>query len=192
MRKNHLVSYFEQLGKLYKDILVTNALGQTLELEEGLENAIELVLSAHTRGGQIVFIGNGGSAAIASHQAVDYWKNGGIKATAFNDASLLTCLSNDFGYPHVFEKPIAMFLEPFDCLMAISSSGKSKNILRGVQAAQGKECRVITFSGFEKQNPLRKMGAINFYVPSNSYGFVEITHLTLCHCFLDTIIQRKK
>ena len=56
----------------------------------------------------MIFIGNGGSAAIASHQAVDYWKNGGMRAIAFNDASLLTCISNDFGYPQVFEKPIEM------------------------------------------------------------------------------------
>ena len=123
--------------------------------------------------------------------STDYWKNGGIRAIAFNDSSLLTCISNDYGYKHVFEKPIEMFAEKGDILIAISSSGKSENILRGVQAARTSQCKVITFSGFKNDNPLRSMGDYNFYVPSPAYGPVEIIHLSICHCICDAIIQEK-
>ena len=80
-----------------------------------------------------------------------------------------------------------MFIEQRDVLIAISSSGKSKNILLGVKAAQKKRAQVITLSGFKSNNHLRKMGDINFYVPSSEYGYVEITHLVLCHAVLDYI-----
>ncbi len=81
-----------------------------------------------------------------------------------------------------------MLAEGEDVLVAISSSGRSENILRGVEAARGKGCEVITMSGFTSDNPLRKTGRLNFYVPSDSYGYVEISHLTLCHCILDMMM----
>jgi len=183
--------YLSGLGDLLSQVQVADGTGP-LPLEGGIERAIALILSRTTLGNKVLFIGNGGSAAIASHQAVDYWKNGGMRALAFNDPSLLTCISNDFGYPYVFEKPLEMFAEPWDVLVAISSSGRSPNILGGVLAARRRGCRVITLSGFAPDNPLRSDGDLNFYVPSHSYGYVEICHLALCHCILDCIIQGKR
>jgi D-sedoheptulose 7-phosphate isomerase len=136
-----------------------------------------------------MFIGNGASVAISSHMATDCWKNGGIRAVAFNDGSLLTCISNDYGYKYVFEKPIEMFADNGDILIAISSSGKSENILKGVHTAKSKECNVITLSGFKDDNPLSVMGDYNFYVPSQEYGPVEIIHHSICHSILDSIIH---
>jgi D-sedoheptulose 7-phosphate isomerase len=75
-------------------------------------------------------------------------------------------------------------------MIAISSSGQSENILRGCKAAQTMGCDLITLSGFKPVNPIRSMGLVNFYVQSLSYGHVEITHLALCHCIVDTIIHR--
>ena len=96
-----------------------------------------------------MFIGNGASVAISSHMATDYWINGGIRAVAFNDSSLLTCISNDYGYKYVFEKSIEMFADNGDILFAISSSGKSENIcIKGVHTAKARECNAITLSGF--------------------------------------------
>jgi D-sedoheptulose 7-phosphate isomerase len=123
--------------------------------------------------------------------AVDIWKNGGIRATAFNDPSLLTCIGNDYGYKHVFEKPMEMFAEEGDVLIAISSSGSSENILLGVKAARAKGLSVITFSGFSKNNPLFSMGDVNFYTPCGAYGPVEVLHQLLCHCILDTVMIRQ-
>ena len=135
-----------------------------------------------------MFVGNGASAAISSHQAVDYWKTGGMRAVAFNDAALLTCISNDFGYAQVFERPIEMFGDAGDVLVAVSSSGRSENIVRAARIARAKGCRVITMSGFDRENALRRLGDLNFYVASKCYGHVEVTHLSLSHCLLDTIV----
>lgn len=186
------VNYFEHLMKMMKSISVTTGSGGMMKFEEGVQAICKLILSQSIKGNKLMFIGNGASASIASHMSTDYWKNGGIRAIAFNDSSLLTCISNDYGYKHVFEKPIEMFADEGDILMAVSSSGKSENILRGVQAARNRDCKVVTFSGFKDDNPLRSTGDFNFFVPSIGYGPVEITHLSICHCIIDVIIEHRE
>ena len=181
----------ETLKKVFDRVEATDRKGTSLLVDEALEDAMNLISACAAAGGKVMFIGNGGSAAIASHMATDFWKNAGVKAVSFNDSVLLTCLSNDEGYAHVFEKSIEMFAESKDLLIAISSSGKSENILRGVDAAHEKGGQVVTFSGFTPDNPLRKKGEINFYVPASHYGHVEIIHHALCHCFVDVLIANR-
>lgn len=164
-----------------------------MDLGAGLGAALELMEKACGRGRKLMFIGNGGSAAMASHLAVDFWKNGGLSALAFNDSAQLTCLSNDYGYERVFAEPIGRFAQSGDVLVAISSSGRSPNILRGVEAARKVGCGVVTLSGFDESNELRRTGDLNFYAPSHSYGVVEITHLSLLHAVLEeSILARAK
>lgn len=189
--KNLAQDYYFEIEHLLGSIKAANMEGKELDFYEGISNAAELIELQTTSGGKLIFIGNGASAAISSHMSTDFWKNGGIKAISFNDASGLTCISNDFGYEYVFEKPIRMFVDSGDILVAISSSGQSKNILLGIQAAQANDAKIITLSGFKQNNPLRRLGDINFYVPSNIYGHVEILHHSICHCVLDIIIQAK-
>ena len=180
--------FFVELGEMLGRVEASDRAGVALAYDEAMQRATDLVHGQTAAGRKVIFVGNGGSAAIASHQAVDYWKNGGMRAIAFNDPALLTCVGNDFGYPHVFEKPIAMFADAGDVLIAISSSGKSENIVRGVEAARRTGCRIITLSGFRPDNPLRRLGELNFWVPTDSYGHVEITHLALCHAVVDAIM----
>lgn len=182
------LQFMRDLSRMQDQIVATDEKGQDLSLERALTAAMDLILSRCSKGSKLIFIGNGGSAAIASHQAVDYWKNGGLEAVAFNDASLLTCISNDFGYERVFAEPVQRFAKPQDVLLAISSSGKSPNILQAVEASQRVGCAVITFSGFHPLNPLRSLGAVNFFVPSTLYGIVEIAHLTLIHAMLESYL----
>lgn len=138
--------YFDTLTSVFQRVEATLGDGSSLTLSQGIEQAIRMITSRTKAGRKVIFIGNGGSAAIASHQVVDYWKNGGMRAIAFNDSSLLTCIGNDYGYPHVFEKPVEMFADQGDVLIAISSSGQSENILRGgkaglQRAATSSRCR---------------------------------------------------
>jgi len=187
--KNKIKEYFHQLSLSIEAMEITDGEGRESDYPAGLSTAAEMVISRAGKGRKIIFIGNGGSSAIASHMATDYFKNGGMKAMAFNDPSLLTCLSNDYGYAHVFEKPLEMYAEPEDLLFAISSSGNSDNILRGVEAGRKKGCGVITLSGFERDNALRSKGDLNIYVPVQEYGPVEVIHHTICHCILDTVMS---
>lgn len=184
-------NYFDELIETMKSIRVSDRDDNSIEVFEATAKVAQLIIAKNDEGRKVIFIGNGASAAISSHMSTDYWKNAGVRAIAFNDSSLLTCISNDFGYKHVFEKPIEMFADSGDILIAISSSGKSENIIRGVQAATSAGCKVVTFSGFENDNPLRSMGDFNFYANSPSYGLVEISHLSLCHCICDLIIKEK-
>lgn len=157
-----------------------------------LERVIELVLACAARGGMVYFIGNGGSAAIASHQATDWAKNGRIRAKSFSDVSLLTCLANDFGYEHGYAKAVEYFLTPDDLLVAISSSGRSPNILNAVDKARAIGTTVVTLSGFDGDNPLRARGIENVYVNSRVYGHVEICHLFQLHYIVDRIMERQR
>ncbi|MEK6616901.1 MAG: SIS domain-containing protein [Bacteroidota bacterium] len=181
--KQFVKKYSEDFISLVGKIEATSS--SQIPFEKGIELAVEMVKKVQLANKKIMMVGNGGSAGIASHQAVDYWKNGGVRAIAFNDSSLLTCISNDFSYAEVFSKPIEMFAEKGDLAFCISSSGGSKNIMNAAGQAKKSGCGVITFSGFRSDNPLRKIGDLNFYLPSHSYGYVEILHLFILHNILD-------
>ncbi|MAG69197.1 MAG: phosphoheptose isomerase [Acidobacteria bacterium] len=179
--------YYRNISALISSIRVTNKERDEIEFSHGIEMVGKLIISRVASDRKIMFIGNGASASISSHMATDFLRNGGMQAFAFNDSALLTCISNDYGYEHVFEKPIEIFSQKEDIIFAISSSGESENIVRGVNAARLKECSVITLSGFKDNNRLCTMGDINFYVSSGKYGLVEVIHHSICHCILDTI-----
>lgn len=185
-------AHYDQFVRLMGAMQATDAKGALVEYLDAVAHACNVAWAVGASGKKVMFIGNGGSAGIASHMAIDFWKNGDIKAVAFNDSSLLTCIGNDYGYNHIFEKPIEMFAEKGDLLFAISSSGRSENILNGVRAAERAGCDIITFSGFNGDNPLRAMGRLNFYVASGEYGFVEVLHQFIIHSVLDVLIQEKK
>lgn len=163
---------------------------EKVAVETAILEVIQRIERLRNEGKTMFWIGNGGSAAIAVHSTLDYFKTANIKTQAFYDGPMMSCLGNDYGYPSVFQKPLEIFANPGDMLFAISSSGKSANIINAVEVAQTKQCHIITLSGFEPDNPLRAMGDINFYVPKNHYGFVELSHAVLCHSFLDLYMTR--
>lgn len=176
--------YFSLLGELPLRSVFTDGRGHELEIGDFYSRLGEL-LDGYRCEGKLMFVGNGGSASIASHMAVDFSKNARIPAQCFNDGATLTCLGNDLGYDQVFAHQVASFGQLGDLLVAISSSGNSDNIVNAVLAARSRGCRVLTMSGFGADNRLRKLGDYNVYVPSGEYGFVEIVHLGLCHALLD-------
>lgn len=184
---NEIHNYFAALSQSLIETAVTSAFGEILDLDETVNRIVADARQVHKDGNKLIFVGNGGSAAIASHMATDYSKNGNIRSLALNDSSMLTCLGNDLGYDQVFAKQIELHARPGDLVLAISSSGRSSNILNAVAAGRKSNCGVVTFSGFTPDNPLRGRGDINFYTASNRYGFVEISHLTICHAILDFI-----
>jgi len=176
--------YFQRFQEAMSGIEVSN-LSSELSFGTALEQIHDKISEVQNNNKKIMIIGNGGSAGVASHLSVDFWKNGNIRSVAFNDSSLLTCVANDFSFKDVFQVPIRQFADKGDMLICISSSGGSENIKRGAEAARELGCSVITCSGFNPENPLRKVGDLNFYVPSYSYGVVETLHQLIIHAFLD-------
>jgi D-sedoheptulose 7-phosphate isomerase len=183
--KKRIDNYFDTLAKAAREATITDRNGSLLAQDVAYNLATKQVRATHDAGNKIMFIGNGGSAGIASHMAIDYSKNGGIRSTAFNDGAALTCIGNDLGYDNVFAKQVDLHAREGDLLIAISSSGQSMNILKAADVALERGCKLYTFSGFSSENPLRNYGDLNFYVDSREYGFVEITHLALIHSVLD-------
>lgn len=184
--------YLRNFSEVMANTKVSATGGKYVELNDGIRRVIDNLGGILIRGKRFVAIGNGGSAAIAMHALVDYSNAGGLKTVDMMGPSLLTCMANDYGYENVFAKPISIFAEKGDVLFAISSSGKSPNIIKACQTAREKGSIVYTFSGFEATNPLRTEGFLNFYVPSTNYGFVELAHHALIHCICDLFLLEKK
>lgn len=174
-------TYFERLALMPIMTECTGNVGLKIPFAIAL-NEMKEALSTTRR---IYVVGNGGSASIASHCASHYSRGKGMRISPLNDASALTATANDFGYEYSYSKQIEVHVDQNDLVIAISSSGKSQNILNAVTKAKEKKCDVITMSGFSNDNPLRKIGDLNFWVPCNSYGIVELTHMALLHAAFD-------
>ena len=177
--------YLESLHHIISQAEVTDSEQSSVDPVRAIEQTIYWLHEVRDARKKNIFIGNGGSAAIASHMAIDYSKNGRLPSLAFNDGAALTCMGNDLGYENVFAEQILLHAREGDLLFAISSSGASPNITAAVRRAKEVGCRVVTLSGFREDNPLRRCGELNWYVKSPEYGFVEIAHLVICHTILD-------
>jgi D-sedoheptulose 7-phosphate isomerase len=117
----------------------------------------------------------------------DYAKMGRYPTFSFSDAALITCYSNDYGYENAMEEWLKIHFTSDDLLIAISSSGESRNILNAVSYANSTKGKVITLSGFKADNALSKTGKVNFYLPASNYGIVECFHQVILHLVLDII-----
>lgn len=148
-----------------------------------------MVRQTHGSGNKVVLAGNGGSAAIASHVAVDLTKAAGVRAVNFNEADLLTCLANDYGYENWVAKALEFYADPGDLVILISSSGMSQNVVKGAVQAGAMGLALITLSGFSQDNPLRCLGDLNLWTASDSYNIVEITHQSWLLAVVDNLIE---
>lgn len=187
--KNRL-EYFRNLLRSTLNTQATFQMGgkaAPMPTPAALERLEAMMVKAQRRGNTVIFIGNGGSAAIASHMATDYCKNGGVRSIAFSDAPTLTCVANDYGYDNVFAKQLEWHARRGDVVVIISSSGRSLNILAAAEAARTRKCGVVTFTGMNERNALRRRGHLNFYVPDNDYGMVELAHLGLLHSIVSRL-----
>lgn len=163
-----------------------------IAIDEGFAMWAELTEQIREQKKTIFLIGNGASASMASHAAADLAKNAHVHTEVFTDLSLITAIANDLSFEDVFSEPLKRRLKNGDMLVAISSSGKSANILRAGQTAKTLGGRVITISAMSADNPLRREGDLNFYVPAQSYGIAETCHAAILHHWIDKIILEDK
>ncbi len=184
MDQEFIKNYLEYYAKL---VLPTS------EIISALSMIKDTLVKSSENGTKAIIVGNGGSAAIASHFSVDITKNTGIRCTNFNDSGLITCFANDYGYGNWVEKAIDCYGDSGDIFIAISSSGRSENILNGIKAAKRKKfSSLITFSGFDENNPLRSQGDINLWIDSKIYNFVESVHQIWLLTVIDLIQEKLK
>ncbi len=184
IKKNlKLKKYFEDFNSLLKSETDQN-FSKIIDVKK------ELIKTKH-RGKKILIFGNGGSSSIASHFSVDLTKNAKVRCVNFNEHNLITCFSNDYGFDKWIEKALNFYGDRGDTIVLISSSGKSKNMLRASLAAKKKSIKIITLTGMDKNNPLRKSGNLNLWVNSNAYNFIENIHQIWLLSIVDSIIGKK-
>lgn len=139
------------------------------------------------KGKKIIFCGNGGSAATSSHVAVDFTKNAKIRSINFNEADLITCLSNDYGYHNWLSSAIDLYADKGDVIVLISVSGESENLVNALKFANKKKLKTVCFTGVNKNNRLKKLNKnnLNIFINSKSYNQVEIIH----HIYLLSLVD---
>ena len=155
--------------------------GDSLDYKNGIQKNLKMLESLRDRGGNLFLVGNGGSAGVVSHILTDFINVDKLNARTLHESSLLSCMSNDYGYENSFSEPLSTLAREKDLLIAVSSSGRSPNIHNAVKSVKKVGGEVITLSGFGHDNPLRSMGDLNIWLDSKSYGLVEIGHLFYLH-----------
>lgn len=164
-------------------------------LETGLadiERAGQLICSTLTKGNKILTCGNGGSAADAQHIAAELigryeQERRSWPAIALTtDTSALTALSNDFGYAEVFARQVAGLAVSGDLLIAISTSGKSPNVLKAAEKARELGCQVLGLTG-ETSEPLASLCDVYIAVPSKRTARVQEAHITIGHLWCEMV-----
>lgn len=144
---------------------------------------------AGAAGGRVLLFGNGGSAAICAHIAIDLSKNAGVPALSF-DVATVTCLANDYGHDNWMRSAIDIWATPADAAVVISSSGKSPNTIAAATRARERGLPLATLTGMAPDNPLRALGAPSLWCDSDSYNIVETSHQFWLMAAVDLLIGR--
>jgi len=163
-------------------------------LRQQITDAVDLCTTALRAGGKMLFCGNGGSAADAQHWAGElvsrfYFDRPGLPAIALTtDSSILTAIGNDYGYERVFSRQVEALGVNGDVLVAISTSGRSPNILAAIAAAKAKGVRVIGFAG-ETGGDMRGQCDLCFCIPSLETPRIQEGHEFVGHLLCALIEQ---
>jgi len=176
---SYFSQYFDELSEFFKNVD-----------ESLLIKSAEMVQTIKKNKSKIIIAGNGGSAAIASHVAVDFTKAAKVRAINFNEADLITCFGNDYGYENWIKEALIAYSDPGDLLILVSSSGQSPNILNAARETKKLDLDLITLSGFLETNPLKDLGSINFWIDSSNYNYVEMTHHIWLLAICDYVISQ--
>jgi D-sedoheptulose 7-phosphate isomerase len=177
--------YFERLRRVVDELPV-----------ERIEAVGDLLFDAYQQGKQVFLVGNGGSAATASHMACDLGKSTirpnlpRLRITSLNDnVPLLTALANDVGYEHVFSEQLVNLIVAGDVLVVLSGSGRSPNILEAIRYARSRSATVIALLGSDGGEVV-DLADEHVVVPSEEYGLIEDVHMILGHLMADYFKQR--
>jgi D-sedoheptulose 7-phosphate isomerase len=185
IKLHHPVQWLEKLSGVLK-IVKCKLSDQPVALDQAFLALEQILNETRAKDAALWWVGNGGSAAICSHLSQDVLNKLGIRSMNLNDASLITCMANDFGYSKVYEKPLRTLVRDGDMLIAISSSGNSENILSCARLAKEKNMKLVTLSGFSEDNFLWNVKSdISFYLPVDLYGLVEVGHEALLHSVIE-------
>jgi phosphoheptose isomerase len=174
----------------------TARVGRTVE-PAALDRAAAILLDAYTRGAGVFSCGNGGSASVSNHMQCDHTKNVRTATDLLprvvslsTNAEVLTAISNDMGYENVFVYQLQSHAQPGDVLIAISSSGRSANIVRALTWARDNGLRTIALTGFDG-GAARTVAEAAVHVDCTNYGIIEDWHQAIMHALAQYIRQSR-
>lgn len=168
-------------------------MSQLVELFPAMEEAASRILQAIQKGGKVLWMGNGGSAADAQHLAAELigrFKQERVALPAIaltTDSSILTCLSNDYDYSIVFSRQIEALCRPNDVVIGISTSGNSRNVIAGIHAAKKIGAYTIGFSG--QGGELPALVDLGLSVPSKNTARIQEAHIFIGHTICEIVEQ---
>lgn len=175
-----LDGYFQQ----YRDLLVSD------EVKAKITEFAALAQGVREAKAKMMFAGNGASASVSEHGAVDFTKQGKVRAVTFHDPNLMTCFANDFGYDHWMAKAIEHYADAGDVAVLISTSGRSPSVVNAAHAARRMGLKVVSFTGRDADNPLKAASDLAFWVPSHAYNIVENLHSVWLTATIDYLIGK--
>ena len=150
----------------------------------------EIALEVKNNNKKMIFMGNGASAATSSHSSVDFTKQAGVRSINFNEAGLLTCFANDYGYENSYARALEFYALEGDAIILISCSGNSGNIVNAAKYAKDKGYKIITFTGCSKDNKATQLGDLNFWIDSRAYNIIESIHMMWITCVVDMVVGK--
>jgi D-sedoheptulose 7-phosphate isomerase len=164
-------------------------------LAPAVSNAVDIIYSSLSAGGQLLIAGNGGSAADAQHIAAELTgrflrERQPFRALALHvNTSALTAIGNDYGYEHVFARELSAHARPGDVFLAITTSGNSRNILRAIEAARTGKVVVVGLTG-DSGGQMRAACDLCLCVPSKSTARIQEMHITIGHAICELLEER--
>ena len=181
---------------------ITGIWNEHLEIAKSLPNlaaavssAVDIISASLESGGLLLIAGNGGSAADAQHIAAELTgrflrERKPLRALALHgNTSALTAIGNDYGYEHVFARELSAHARPGDVLLAISTSGNSRNILRAIDVAREHKVTVIGLTG-GSGGQMRTACDLCISVPSKSTARIQEMHITIGHTICELLEER--
>ena len=182
--------YNDTIAAGLRDLIVTDAGGARMSAQDGFARWVDLTRATHERGGHLFMIGNGGSAAMASHMVTDAVALAHLRAFALTDSTLLSATANDLSFDQTFTLPLEHLARRGDLLVALSCSGNSPNVVRALESSRDRGLGTITVSSMRIDNRCRSLGDLNFYVPLARYGWAQCAHQVLLHYWFDQYLDR--
>jgi len=184
------IGYTDVIAAGLRELAVTDGAGAPVSPQDAFARWVAMTFAVREHDGQVFIIGNGGSAAMASHMITDALAIGHLRAVALTDPSLITATANDLSFDRSFALPLERLARPGDLLIAISQSGNSTNIVRGIEAARARDARTVTISAMRADNRCRALGELNFYVPLARYGLAQSAHQVILHYWFDQYLDQ--
>ena len=174
--------FYNEYYDTYKALAFNQSIYPTLERFKALAEEVR------ENNAKLIFAGNGASAAISAHGAVDFTKQAKIRGITFNEADLITCFANDFGYDNWMAEGVKHYADPNDVIVLTSVSGTSLSVVNAAKVAKEMGLKVVSFTGRHEDNALRELSNIGFWVDSHAYNIVECIHMIWLTTVIDSVI----